>query len=108
MGTAERPSAAEREIEAQTQFARLGSGEAQVVEKLVGEIRKIVVDFQRIHRLHFEAPYTAFFHEAHLALQFRFLHGGAEPPPADHHAGVVRWMLELAPQVSYACRNRGR
>ena len=41
LGSAERPTAAERQIHAQAQLASLLGGEAQVVDELVGEIREV-------------------------------------------------------------------
>ncbi len=107
---AEWPAASQRQVEAQPQLVRLLRGEAQVVEKLIGQIRKIaetalrIVERQRISRLHLESADAAFFHGAQLALQFRLGHRGTEPPPAHHHAGIVGRLLEGAPQIRHGRR----
>ena len=107
---AEWPAASQRQVEAQPELVRLLRGEAQVVEELVGQIRKVaetalgIVESQRISRLHLESADAAFFHGAHLALQFRLGHRGTEPPPAHHHAGIVGRPLEGAPQIRHGRR----
>jgi hypothetical protein len=84
---------------------RFGAGEAQGGEEVVREVRQVadavggVVELQGVNGLHLEAADAAFLHDAHLALELRCGDGRTEPPPADHDAGIVGGMLEIAAEV---------
>ena len=47
------------------------------------------------------------FHLLELAEDFGFFDGGAEPPPADHGAGVGGWVGEVAEEVRGGLREEG-
>src|SRR6185295_5638707 len=92
---AKRPATSEREIKAQSQFARFLRSESQSINEPVREKRQgldsllRIVQHQRINRLYFKAADAAFFHRPHLTLEFSFVYRRSEPPPAHHDARVV-------------------
>src|SRR5258707_6571889 len=87
MRSTEWPTAGQREIHPQPEFARFLAGESQRVQKFIREIRRVskpvlgIVESHGIYGLHFKAPDTAFFHEAHFTLEFRLGNGGSRTPP---------------------------
>jgi hypothetical protein len=102
---AKRPATSESQIKAQSQFARFLGSEPQGVKEAVGEKRQgpdslfRIIQHQRINRLHFKAADAAFFHQLHLALEFRLCHRRAEPPPAHHDPRVVRRIQKRPLQI---------
>ena len=49
----------------------------------------VVVERDRVDRLHFESADSAFLHELHFTFQLRFGYGRAKPPPAHHDAAII-------------------
>jgi len=106
-GPAVRPSAAQGEVHAESQFPRLLGSESKRLNELVRQEREIpdaslgVIQRDRVHRLHLEAADAPCSHQSHLSFQFRLGHCRAEPPPAHHDPGVVRRLLERALKLFY-------
>ena len=104
MWPTEGPTAAERDVETQSQFASFIGGEAQSFKKLIGKIRKIVksgsgiVQSQRINRLHFDAANTGLFHGLQFAFKLSIVDSGPKPPPAHHDSRISRRILETGPE----------
>ena len=90
-----RPAAAECQVDAQPELARLGGRETDVVEEPVGEKRLClesligIVEHDGVHRLDLEPADAAVLHEAHLALEAGPGHRRPEPPPAHHDPRIV-------------------
>ena len=103
--TTERPAAAERQIHAHPELFRHLRRESQHVQKFLRQIRVVVLERQRIHRLHLEPSDARGFHLTHFALDFRFGLRWAEPPPAHHDARIIRRMRKRGAQIGH--RRRG-
>src|SRR5437763_2638293 len=109
--SAERPTASECHVHAQTESARFVRREAQILDKFIGEIGEIVkaalgiVEVKRVDGLNFDSSDSAFLHLAKFARKFRLRHRRPEPPPAHQDPAVVRRIREVLTQyLQFGCR----
>ncbi len=100
-GAAVGPAAAEGDVDAEAELAAFGLGVADVVEHLgaeegfVDEIFGGVVEDLGVDEGEFGAADAVGFHLLEFVEDLGFFNSDAEPPPADHGAGVGWWLLEL-------------
>ena len=105
---AERPSAAERQVETHSKLFRLLRREPQHFQKLIRKVRQIPMAFrriirqQRINRLDLDAADAAFLHHAQLAFDLVLRNRRPEPPPTHHDPRVVRRPLKPAANIGKA------
>ncbi len=107
VGSAIRPTASKRQVDAHPEFAAFFIRELERVDELVGKERHIAVEFERVDGLDFDSTHTARFHEPEFALDIGLRDGRSEPPPAHHDAAVVGRGLEGLVQVGGQKANSG-
>src|SRR5207249_12119628 len=95
----------------QTESPRFIRRKAQILDKFIGEIGKVleaargIVEFKQVDRLDFNSPDSAFLHPAKFPRKFRPCHRRPEPPPAHQDPAVVRRIREVLTQyLQFGCR----